>query len=147
MVKEFLRGKVAAILDEQRLVINVGMERGVSVGDRFIIFENGQDIHDPMSQQSLGRLELVKAQVEAVHVQEKMTLVMPVKKATSTEVTVLSATLARTSSSGATDIHRDRLAVKVDQVSGLPQINSAIAIGDDARSVNAVEASLSGAVR
>ena len=147
MQKEFLRGKVALILDEQRLVINIGMERGVSVGDRFVIFEDGQEIDDPNSQQSLGRLELVKAQVEAVHVQEKMSLVMPTKTATSTQTTVLSATLAKTASTGTTDIHRDRLNVQVDQIAGLPQINSAIAVGDSVRSIAAVESSMAGVVR
>ncbi len=147
MQKEFLRGKVALILDEQRLVINIGMERGVSVGDRFVIFEDGQEIDDPNSQQSLGRLELVKAQVEAVHVQEKMSLVMPTKKETSTQTTVLSATLAKTASTGTTDIHRDRLNVQVDQIAGLPQINSAIAVGDSVRSIAAVESSMAGVVR
>ena len=137
MTQAFLRGTIALILDEQRLLINLGKEDGVAIGDKFIIFEDGQEVTDPATNQSLGKLELIKAQVEAVHVQEKLSLVMPIKKETTTQTNVLSAVLAKTSSTSsiAPDIYREKLDVKIDQVSGLAQINSVIAVGDKVRSI------------
>ncbi|MGC9328951.1 MAG: hypothetical protein ACP5I1_15050, partial [Candidatus Hinthialibacter sp.] len=112
-----------------------GMEHGVSVGDQFIIYELGGEISDPNSGQSLGKLELVKAKVEAMHVQEKISLVMPFHKESTTQSTVLSATLAQTTSSSSTDIYRDRLNIQKNQALGLNQINSQISVGDLVRSV------------
>ncbi|HOJ59783.1 MAG TPA: hypothetical protein PK878_05820 [bacterium] len=140
MGRQFLRGKVVSILDDQRLIVNLGMEHGVSMGDRFVVYEEGGEITDPSTQQSLGKLELIKAQVEAVHVQEKMSLLMPILKQTTTQSTVLSATLAQTYSTTSSDIYRDRLPVKKDQISGLSLLNSLIMIGDLVRSVKPVDA-------
>lgn len=139
MGKQFLRGKIAAILDDQRLIIGLGMEDGVCLGDQFVIYENGADIHHPDTHEILGKLELVKAKVEAVHVQERISLVMPVQKESTTQSTVLSATLAQTSSGSATDIYRDHLYVKKDQIIGVPQINASIQVGNLIRSIKAVE--------
>jgi hypothetical protein len=141
MSKQFLRGLVAAILDDQRLIINLGMEQGVSCGDQFIVYEEGDQINDPQSGESLGGLELVKTILEAVHVQEKMALVMPIRKETTTQSTVLSATLAQTHTttpSSSNDIYRDRLNVQKNQTKGLKQVNGTISIGDKIRSVEAV---------
>ena len=140
MGRQFLRGKVVSILDDQRLIVNLGLEQGVALGDRFVVYEEGGEIPDPTTQQSLGKLELVKTQLEAVHVQEKMSLLMPILKQTTTQSTVLSATLAQTySTTPAADIYRDRLPVKKDQVSGLSLLNSLIQIGDLVRSVKPME--------
>lgn len=139
MTKQFLRGQVAAILDDQRLLINLGMDHGVSAGDHFIIFELGGEISDPTSGQSLGKLELVKAKVEAMHVQERMALVMPFHKESTTQSSVLSATLAQTTSSSSTDIYRDRLNIRKNQAIGLNQVNSQISVGDQVRSVAPIE--------
>lgn len=139
MSRQFLRGQVAAILDDQRILINVGMEQGVSIGDLFAVYEWGNEITDPETGQSLGKLELVKAQMEVMHVQEKMALLMPIRKETTTQSTVLSATLAKTTSGSATDIYRDRLTIKKSEALGMSQVNSLIAVGDKVRSVNPVE--------
>ncbi|MFB3787868.1 MAG: hypothetical protein ACE15F_16030 [bacterium] len=87
MVRQFLRGKVVSILDDQRLIVNLGLEQGVAMGDRFVVYEEGGEITDPSTQQTLGKLELIKTQVEAVHVQEKMSLLMPILKQTTTQST------------------------------------------------------------
>lgn len=138
MAKQFLRGQVAAILDDQRLLINLGMEQGVSVGDRFIIFELGNEITDPATGQVLGKMELIKTQIEAVHVQDKMTLVMPIHRDSLAHATVLSATLAQTSPGASSDFYRDRINVKKTQIMGLNQVNSIVSIGDQVRSIEAL---------
>ena len=68
-----IEGKVAAIIDDTTLVLNVGSEQGVQEGMAFCHFclARGR-IEDPDSGQSLGRWEAVKARVVATHVQERL---------------------------------------------------------------------------
>ncbi len=137
---EFLHGHIVRILDDQRLVINLGMEQGVSVGDHFFIYEEGDEISDPQTGESLGRLELLKAEVEAVHVQEKITLVSPLKKDQPQKQTVLSATLAQVyqSDTVGADKQRGHLNVRQNQITGLYQA-SPITVGDAVRSAKSWE--------
>ena len=135
MTSEFLRGNVIRIFDPQRLLVNLGMLHGVKLGERFYVYEEGEELIDPSNSLPLGRLELVKAELEAVMVQEKMSLLMPLRKAQYDQTTVLSATLARTYTGGTqgSDLARDQLNVRNEQVIGLKQVNP-IAIGDKVRS-------------
>ena len=65
-----IEGKVAAIIDDTTLVLNVGSEQGVQEGMAFAIFALHGEIADPDSGQPLGRWEAVKARVVATHVQD-----------------------------------------------------------------------------
>ena len=67
--------RVARVIDPFKFVINRGSEHGVAMGQRFIIFEKGEEIVDPATGDSLGALELVKAHGEVIHVQEKMAII------------------------------------------------------------------------
>jgi len=66
-----IEGKVAEIIDEYTVVINRGHEHGVEEDMRFVIYEPGEEIKDPDTDESLGKFEYVKAKVEVVNVQEK----------------------------------------------------------------------------
>jgi len=66
-----IEGKVAEIVDEYTVVINRGQEHGVEEDMRFVIYEPGEEIKDPETDESLGKFEYVKAKVEVVNVQEK----------------------------------------------------------------------------
>jgi len=66
-----IEGKVAKIIDEYTVVINRGHEHGVEEDMRFVIYEPGEEIKDPDTDESLGKFEYVKAKVEVVNVQEK----------------------------------------------------------------------------
>lgn len=72
-----LIGKVAMVMDRGRLALNVGASSGVEQGDIFVVFEEGAEVVDPDSGESLGRIERVKATVSVVHVQEKLSLAEP----------------------------------------------------------------------
>ena len=51
-----IEGKVAAVIDDTTLVLNVGREQGVQEGMAFAIFALHGEIEDPDSGESLGPL-------------------------------------------------------------------------------------------
>ena len=68
MVKE---GKVAAILNERELVVNLGAEADVEEGMKFVVMEPGQQIIDPDTQEILGAFSREKIRVEIFDVKPK----------------------------------------------------------------------------
>lgn len=54
------------------VVIDRGIEQGLKLGDRFLVFGRGPHIVDPHSGRDLGPLELVRGQGEVVQLQERM---------------------------------------------------------------------------
>ena len=68
-----ISGKVARILSEKLVVINVGADAGVTLGMPFVVLALGEEVTDPESGDVLGRWEAPKGYVRAVHVQERMT--------------------------------------------------------------------------
>lgn len=72
---------VVHVLDyELQIVINKGQNEGVKIGDQYLIYELGSEIFDPQTEQSLGRLEIVKGKGIVVHVQEKMATIESIEK-------------------------------------------------------------------
>ena len=56
----------------KQVAINRGFRDGIKVGQRFLVFGLGNEIHDPDSGKSLGLLEIVRGKGQVIHVQEKM---------------------------------------------------------------------------
>jgi hypothetical protein len=75
-----IQAKVAQILSDTTLVLNVGSAAGVREGTRFLIYQNGKEILDPQTGVPLGTVEIVKATVEVDHVQEKLCVVTTLTK-------------------------------------------------------------------
>lgn len=72
---ERLHGAVAAILNRQELVINLGSDNGVTEGMRFAILNRrGVDIKDPNTDELLGSVDVPKVVVEAVRIQPRITV-------------------------------------------------------------------------
>lgn len=68
-----IEGKVATVLNERELVLNVGSEEGVEVGMRFkILYQGGIEITDPDTDEPLGNVEWPKTEVKIVSVQPHM---------------------------------------------------------------------------
>jgi len=68
-----IEGKVASVLNERELVLNVGSEEGVEVGMRFkILYAGGIEITDPDTDEPLGNVEWPKTEVKIVSVQPHM---------------------------------------------------------------------------
>lgn len=64
--------RVAEVIDKRTVVLNVGENYGVSKGDKFVVFEMGEEVEDPETGDSLGKLEIVKGKGKVIHVQPKM---------------------------------------------------------------------------
>jgi hypothetical protein len=68
-------GTVVTIIDPFTLVINRGSTHGVKEGMRFLVYSLGEELYDPDTKESLGRLETVKGTGVVSHVQEKMSTI------------------------------------------------------------------------
>lgn len=64
-----IQGKVAAILSSRELILNIGTEDGVEVGDRFVILnDKALEVADPDTLEILGAVEVPKTVVKVVRV-------------------------------------------------------------------------------
>jgi hypothetical protein len=62
---------VASVLSSDRVVLNKGAKDGIKVGQRYLIYElTDEEIIDPITGESLGRLEEPKGTGKIVGVQE-----------------------------------------------------------------------------
>lgn len=63
-----LKGKVAAILNERDLVVNLGSEAGVAEGMKFRVMGPDKDIIDPGTAERLGSIPWEKIRVKIIEV-------------------------------------------------------------------------------
>ena len=64
---------VVKILDGgTKLVISKGSYRGWRVGQRVVIFGEGEEIVHPRTGESLGRLEILRGHGRVIHIQDKL---------------------------------------------------------------------------
>lgn len=73
--KQQLEMKIAKMIDDYTFVMNKGSENGISIGQRILVYVIGDEIFDPDTKQSLGRLEVVKGTGKVTHVQSKIATV------------------------------------------------------------------------
>ena len=66
-----LRGKVAAVLNERELVVNLGSENGVAEGMKLKVMEPEREILDPDTGEFLGRFDREKVRVKVAEVNPK----------------------------------------------------------------------------
>ncbi len=135
-----IEGKIARILDEYNVVINVGRLHGVTEGRFFVIYSPGEeDLKDPDTGKSLGCLEVVKGYVSATHVQDNLTLCTAELPGQGGEVsgtqTLSGAMMAE--SMGLRAKVEAKLNVNPLQVSGMMR-GGAISVGDRVRSLEQV---------
>ena len=131
-----ITGKVAEILNAYELVLNVGAEQGVERGMAFVVYEEGGEVIDPDSGAPLGKVEHVKAEVVAVHVQPTMCVVEPPRVASPEKATVLSAKLAETRSTKETRWEREHEKLPVDRRHATQSVRvQPIRVGDQVREV------------
>ena len=68
-------GKVAEIIDNRTLAINLGSKEGVKIGMIFQIFaKSGKSIKDPDSREELGTIKIPKIRVKVTYADELYSL-------------------------------------------------------------------------
>lgn len=143
-MEKMIEGKVARILDEYSIVINVGRNDGVAEGKVFVVFTQSEDeIKDPDSNEVLGKLENVKDYVSVAHVQDKFAICVAQevgnthKEGESSGAQTLSGAMMAESMSArprGSNISIEKLNVNNSQITGVPQLGP-ISVGDRVRGV------------
>ena len=87
---------VAEKLSDEKLVLNKGRNDGLKLGQRFLIFGYGKEVIDPATNESLGKLEIVRGTGKVVHVQDRLSTVESDMRTSSTK------TIRKSSPSGFT---------------------------------------------
>lgn len=72
--EEMMIARVAKVVDNFRLVINKGAVDHVGIGDVFLIYEQIEDITDPVDDTFLGPIEVIKGRGKVIHTQERVAL-------------------------------------------------------------------------
>ncbi|MCZ8196437.1 MAG: hypothetical protein O9267_02370 [Flavobacterium sp.] len=67
---------VASKIDDFQIVINKGYDDFIDSYMRFLVYEEGQEIFDPITKKSLGKLEIPKGFFKVQHIQDKMTILV-----------------------------------------------------------------------
>ena len=134
-----IEGKIAAILNESVLVINVGGDAGVREGMVFVVLAEGGAVKDPDTGEALGRWEVPKGHVRATLVQPRLSTCAAVdlfqsqgEKADPSTQTLSAAMIAASfdrARAGGT-----KLNVRRADISGMPEIGP-IQVGDRVRSI------------
>lgn len=126
-------GRIVHIVDERTLIANVGLDAGVAVGDEFVVVQIMEQIVDPETNEELGQWEMVKARLVAIHVQPRLTTLVPLP-AESSRQTVLSERLAWGTHGAPIGSHDVNLAVDRSQVSGRRRVDL-IRVGDPVKRI------------
>lgn len=136
-----IEGKIAKILDEYNVVINKGRNDGVKERMPFVIFSISSDeIKDPDTKESLGRLELVKGYITAFHIQERAAICVAEKSGdsddhdTETGIQTLSGAMIAECMGKMEKRPTEKMNVNASQISGMLQAGP-ISVGDCVRSL------------
>ncbi len=131
-------GKVAHIVDETRVILNIGEKQGVKLNQIFLIYQEGDEVFDPDTKESLGKVELPKGRVVVEHVQEKMAIAATEKKAQdeTSRNKILSELMV--DASIPRDAEREKLPIDPYHLKPLPQV-TLVKVGDRVRSIDIPE--------
>ena len=130
-----ITGKIAKIVDETTFLLNVGAQDGVRNGMRFVVFDEGDEVLNPDTEESLGVWEIVKGELIVTNTQERLSMAQTPLKQKVEKAGTLSALMVEASKGSAGEAQREVLAVNRSQMSGRP-VTKAVSVGDPVRSVN-----------
>ncbi len=138
-MEKLIEGKVARILSENVIILNVGANAGVKPGAAFVVFARGEEVIDPETGEALGCWEVPKGHLRATHVQERMTTcesflpgAKPAEQADKGTNVLSAALIAHSMRPETWRKSRVPLSVNRSDVSGMPSIGP-ISIGDPVR--------------
>jgi hypothetical protein len=131
-------GKIAHIIDETHVILNIGSNHGVKLNQIFLIYQEGDEVFDPDTNESLGKVEISKGRINVEHVQDKMAIATTGKREpeTTSRSKILSELMV--DASIPKDSERDKLKVDPYHLKPLPQV-TAVRIGDLVRSIESPE--------
>ncbi|MBO5039025.1 MAG: hypothetical protein J6C85_06205 [Alphaproteobacteria bacterium] len=72
--------KVIKLLNEYKVVINKGENDGIKTGEHFLLYKEDEELFDPDTNESLGKLEIVRGVGKVIHLQPKMATIESVNK-------------------------------------------------------------------
>ena len=116
--------RVIKIIDDKHLVINAGKNDKVNIGDIFEIYEIGDEVIDPETNESLGILTSTKAEVKVTSLYSKMAVCESNEPYTALDTKSIILTTNKT------------LNVDISQISGGISTDQEIKIGDKVRKLN-----------
>ncbi|GAB3396997.1 hypothetical protein NX774_19920 [Massilia agilis] len=90
-------GKVVKVQDRYTIVVNVGLDAGVKLGQRFLIVGLGETINDPDTGEPLEQLEIVRGKAQVTHVQSKIATLSSVELEREPETKEITKVLSRPS--------------------------------------------------
>ncbi len=134
-----IKGRIAQILSDTEVILNIGSLDGVKPNMEFVIYSEGERVFDPQSGTDLGVIENVKGRVISTNVQEKIT--RAVTQSYSVTVPSLVESLSAASSMSAsfmgrhTETRQVKLKVRQEQLKPLRDFDSTVAVGDFVREV------------
>ncbi len=73
MIKNIDNIRIVKIINDFDIIINKGLDDGVSKYMIFLVYELGEEIIDPVTSKSLGTLEIAKGKFRVKHIQESLT--------------------------------------------------------------------------
>lgn len=123
--------KVARILSPTQVILSAGSQEGVREGMVFLIYQLGEPILDPETNESLGQLEIIKGRVKVYHVQEKICHASTFSHKKTRVVDPLEALRAFTSREVEETVFEQ---LKVDSAVAV-QTDLTVRVGDKARSI------------
>jgi hypothetical protein len=123
-------GKILRIFDEFSILVNLGAADGIKRGDRFAVIEEGEEIIDPDTKESLGKLEIIKVEMIASDVQERISLLSMESEAVPTQDIPLSAKMVKDSMK--TGKETGGMLVGGGEIAGMP-VPAAVHSGDKVR--------------
>ncbi|MFA6191575.1 MAG: hypothetical protein WC665_04405 [Sulfurimonas sp.] len=100
-----MEAKIIKLVDEFKIAINKGSSDGIQKNDKFMIYEKGEELFDPDTNESLGFLEIPKLQMKVFNIQEKMTLLESAETTIETDRKV-KRTIKRQSGGGISNAYR-----------------------------------------
>lgn len=69
-----IKGKIIRILSPTQVVIDKGFVDGVRSEMEFVIYEEGEPLADPDTNEVLERIEVIKGRIYILHVQERVSV-------------------------------------------------------------------------
>jgi hypothetical protein len=71
--------RVAHVLNSSEAVINKGSLDGITVGQTFLFFNEGPDVQDPVTKESLGQVEVLRGRGRVTHLQDRIATVRSIE--------------------------------------------------------------------